>query len=239
MSVTGKSIEKHPARNEINERLLAGESVEAVSAWLRQKYSRDPSMHLNKMTLQAYRRNYLNIDGDVLAEIKKARRVKIEEDKKRRAVEAVHASQDYQIAVAKGAEIAVRQIEDTGTRLEEMFMKINERIKIIETQKISHLNDKVIAEYLRLTKDLMKDWFEMQQELKEDNQTNIDIDVRRVMVELKILKAAMREAITDVCPEAWPTVLEKLKEKLESARLMADTTSDDLADTPININIRA
>jgi hypothetical protein len=239
MTATGKSVTKHPAKDDINERLLAGESVEAVAAWLRAKFGTRKEMWVNKMTLQAYRKHFLNLDSDVLRDLKLERRKKVEEERKRRALEVVHSSDAYKTALVRGAETAVRQIEDTGSRLEELFEKVNERIKILETQKISHLNDKVIAEYIRLLKDVMKDWFEMQQKLQDNQQTNIDIDVRRITGELKVIKNAIRETITENCADVWPIFCEKLKQKLENARMIVGDEEEEALDGPVNIHIRA
>lgn len=235
---TGASILKHPHKAEIDERLLAGESVEAVEKWLKQRFSRNKKLQLNKMTLQAYRRNFLNLDGDVLADLKKERSQRLTEERKRRAIEVVHAEPAYQLAKQKYAEEYALQIHDTNNRLEEIYTKVKERMAIMEGEKIHHLNEKVIVEQFRMLKDLLKDAFDMEQKLKDGQQTNINIDVGRMTREVQLIKVAIQETITELCPDIWPTFIEKLKEKMEAARLVMEEETE-FVEGPVNINITA
>jgi len=240
---TGGSVRKHPNKEEIDERLLAGESVQAVENWLKQKFSKNKKLQLNRMTLQAYRKNFLDLDGDVLADIKKERQVKLAEEKKRRAVEIVHAEPAYQLAKAKYAEGYALQISQTNQRLEECYRKLQEQMTIMEGEKVHHLNAKVIVEQINQMRGILKDAFDMEQKIKEDQQTNINIDVGRITREIQIIKTAVRETITELCPEVWPAFMEKLKDKLQAAR-MAETQPEeeetlDIEEPKVNINIKA
>ena len=162
MTATGASVRTHPAKEEITERLLHGESPENVSKWLRNKFSRDKGLWLNKMTLQAYRKNFLELEGDVLAEVKKEYRDKISAERERCTVQAIQSTDSYQIAKGEVVESLALQVTDMRTRFEEIYIKTNERMAVMETQKVSHLNEKVIVEYLRLKKDILKEFFEME-----------------------------------------------------------------------------
>ena len=237
MAATGKSILKHPAREQINERLLAGESVEAVQNWLRQRFSRDKRMWVNKMTLQAYRRNFLNLDGEVLSDLKKERSLKLTEERKRRAVEVAHASDSYQLAKSRYAEGWATHIEDTNGMLQTIYDKMEERIAFMEAEPTKHPNDKVIVDQCRLMKDVLKDHFDMQQQLKEDSQTNINIDIAAVMAEQKAIKTAIRKTITRVCPEAWDLFVAALKEEMEFARIQVTEDLDE--ELAVDIHIKA
>ena len=237
---TGASIRKHPQKDEIDERLLAGESVEAVSNWLKQKNSRNKKLQVNKMTLQAYRKNFLNLDGDVLADLKKERSVIVAEERKRRALEVSHAEPAYQLAKKNYAEGYALQIHDTNSRLDEIYTKVTDRLAIMEGEKVHHLTEKVIVEQFRIMKDILKDAFDMEQKIKEDQQTNISIDITRLTKEVQLIKVALQETITELCPDIWPTFMDSLREKMEKARL---TIEEDLhledIEGPVNINIKA
>lgn len=237
---TGASLLKHPQKADIDERLLAGESVEAVAAWLKQKNARNKKLQVNKMTLQAYRKNFLNLDGDVLADLKRERAEKLSEERKRRALEVSQAEPAYQLAKKQYAEKYALQIHDTNNRLEEIYIKVKDRIAIMEGEKIHHLNEKVIVEQFRMLKDLLKDAFEMEQRVKEDQQTNINIDVTRLTKEVRLIKVAIQETITELCPDVWPAFMDTLREKMEKARLILEEDIDlDDTEGPVNINIKA
>jgi len=242
MGATGASLTKHPDREEINERLLSGESLEDVLKWLKRKYSyienpkRRKRLCPNIMTLQAYRKNFLDCEGEVLREIKKERRQRLSEERKRRALERVQASESYQVAKAEYADKYVKHISHTEQCLQDIYLKVSERIAIMESQPTKHLNDKVIVEQLNLMRNILRDYFEMQQALKSETETNISIDLQRVAEEVKIIKAAIRETIIELCPEILPAFLEKLKEKLSTAKADLEASESDAGS--ININIR-
>lgn len=237
---TGASVRKHPQKDEIDERLLAGESVEAVANWLKQKNSRNKKLQVNKMTLQAYRKNFLNLDGDVLADLKKERAVAVAEERKRRALEVAQAEPAYQLAKKQYAEEYALQIHDTNSRLDEIYTRVNERIALMEGEKLHHLNEKVIIEQFRMLKDLLKDAFDMEQRIKEDQQTNINIDISRLTKEVQLIKVALQETITELCPDIWPAFMDTLREKMEKARLTLESELDlEESDGPVNINIKA
>jgi len=240
---TGASVQRHPSKAEIDERLLAGESVESVANWLKQKFGKSKKLWVNKMTLNAYRQNFLNLEGDVLAELKKERRVKLQEERKRRVLEVAHAEPAYQLAKAQYAENYALQITNTNQRLEECYLKLQEQMTLMEGEKTHHLNSKVIVEQVRLMKDILKDAFEMERELKEDQQTNVNIDISRITREQQVIKTAIRETISELCPEVWPAFMDKLKDKLQAARMeeskpMEDETLD-IEEPKVNINIKA
>lgn len=215
MGATGASVRKHPAIEHITEQLLSGVSPENVSKWLKTKYPKDKRMHLSKATLQMFRKNFLNLEGDVLADIKRERREKIKKEYAAKAVQQVHATEAYQIAKVDAAEQHVLAISDTRNRMEELYLKVTERIAVMETQKISHHNDKVICEYLNLLRQTFKDFFEQERALESDKQTTVEIDIERIEGELKAIKVALRETISEVCPEAWGVFVEKLEEKMQ------------------------
>jgi len=243
---TGVSVRKHPNKDEIDERLLAGESVEAVANWLKQKFSKNKKLHVNKMTLNAYRQNFLNLEGEVLADLKKERKVKLDEEKKRRAVEVAHAEPAYQMAKTKYAESYALQITNTNQRLEECYIKLQERLAVMEGEKIFHLNEKVMVEQLNAMRGILKDAFDMQQKLKDSQQTNVNIDVGRITREIQAIKIAIRETISELCPDIWSAFMDKLKEKLQAARLdeiqeeEVEEEEEEIDVTPkVNINIKA
>lgn len=235
MSATGQKVLKHPAKEEIDEQLLAGESVEAVAQWLKQKYSKRKSRWVNKMTLQAYRRNYLNVKGEVLYDIQKERTERQTRERTERTIVARKASDEYQVAKVRVAEEIEHTVSNYKDQLESLLLKTQDRLEIMESQKISHLNEKVIVEQLRLQKELVKEFFDMERSLRSDAEVNINIDVHKITTEMKIIKVALRESINEICPELYSAFMVTLTEKLAAARLHVD--NDGLNDSPGGVNI--
>ena len=62
---------KHPDKEEIIKKLLNGESLKDVERWLSKKYPRKKRLHISYMTLQKFRKENLNIEGEILDEDQK------------------------------------------------------------------------------------------------------------------------------------------------------------------------
>lgn len=236
MSATGKKVLKHPCKEEIDEKLLAGESVEAVAQWLKQKYSKRPKFQINKMTLQAYRRNYLNVKGEVLADIQKERKERQARERTGRKIEARKASEEYQIAKVRAAEEIELAVADYKSQLEDLLLTTKERLEIMQAQKIGHLNEKVIVEQLRLQKELIVQFFEMEKSMRSEQEVNINIDVHKLTAEMKMIKVALREAINEVCPELYSVFMTTLTEKLAQARMHMD--NEEFETGGVNISVK-
>lgn len=77
-----EKILNHPDRDQIISKLTSGDSVREVSAWLKEKYPNNKYNHLAFTTLDDFRRNYLNIHGTILDDLKlKFKEAKSEEIK--------------------------------------------------------------------------------------------------------------------------------------------------------------
>lgn len=238
MSATGKKVLRHPAKEEIDEKLLAGESVEAVASWLKQKYAKRKSFQVNKMTLQAYRKNYLNVQGEVLADIQEERRERQARERTEKRIALRKESPEYQLAKANAAQEIEHTVANFRDRLEDMLVRTEERLEIMEAQKISHLNEKVIVEQLRLQKDLVKEFFDMEKQMRSEAEVNINVDVHKMMQEMKVLKVALREAINEVCPELLSVFMTTLSEKLKKARIHMDEEFEDIPAGGVTINVK-
>jgi len=63
-------ILEHPDRDQIISRLTSGDSVREVSLWLKEKYPEDKRYQVTFSTLDQFRRNHLNIHGNILSDLK-------------------------------------------------------------------------------------------------------------------------------------------------------------------------
>jgi len=213
---TGKKVLKHPAKDQIDERLLAGESVDKVAAWIRQKYPQQKKFHINKMTLQAYRNNYLNLEGEVLADIQRERRDKRAIDRQRLALERRKSSETFQISKVRIAEQLEMTIVDTKNQLQTLFENLSERIEIMQSQKVSHLNEKVIVDQMRLFKDLIEEVWKMERKMKEDSGTTIGIDAEKAQKQMKAMKSAIKDTFLEIAPELLQPFVQRLAENIGS-----------------------
>lgn len=63
-------ILNHPDRDQIISRLTSGESVREVSNWLKEKYPELKNNQISPGLLDQFRRNYLNLHGTILEDLK-------------------------------------------------------------------------------------------------------------------------------------------------------------------------
>jgi len=215
----GDKILKHPAREEIDKRLLAGESVKEVEKWLKQKYSNQPKYWVNYMTLQSYRKHRLNLDGEILAEVKAERTQLISQERERKKQALVEQGQEYQAAKTQIA----HQLLDSNNLILDLQDKIWERIQILEQSEIKeHLKDSVIVQYITQLRQLLIDYHKLlddQDRAAARSQTNITIDVGKIQEEQRLLKEAIKETFLEIAPELLPSFLERLQQRLQGADL--------------------
>lgn len=213
----GDSIINHPDKDEITQRLLNGESVKQVESWLKMKHPNSRKRWISWMTLQAYRKERLNLEGEVLNEIKEERKDLIKKAKEDQKQELVKQSLGYIQAKKK----LVENVLDVETEIVNIHDMIWQRIKIMEQEETKHLNDRVICDYLNQARTLMMDFMKLRenQEKKANSAggTNININMGEVGQQLGILKQAIREALVEAgAAHVIPLFLDKLGRKLQN-----------------------
>lgn len=95
--MSGSKILKHPDHEEIIRRLTDGESVRKVVAWMKEKYPDNKSLRLTNPTVQAFRKEYLKLDGKVLQDIQEQRLVTqrtVKEQQRQSKLESTNAYQE-------------------------------------------------------------------------------------------------------------------------------------------------
>jgi len=211
----GDSIINHPDKDEITQRLLNGESVKQVDMWLKMKYPNTRKKWISWMTLQAFRKERLNLEGEVLSEIKEERKDLIKKAKEEQKQELVKQSLSYIQTKRKLAE----NVLDVETEIVNIHDKVWQRIKIMEQEETKHLNDRVICDYLNQARTLMMDFMKLrenQEKKAASNNTNININMGEVGQQLSILKQAIREALVEAgAAHVIPIFLDKLGHKLQ------------------------
>ena len=70
-----KKVLNHPDKEEIITALTEGVSVRELEAKLKEKYANNKKLWLSSVTLQAFRKNYLKLDGKVLKDLQETGRV--------------------------------------------------------------------------------------------------------------------------------------------------------------------
>jgi hypothetical protein len=207
----------HPDKNEISERLLAGESTKSVEKWLRQKYPHHSRKWVSYLTLQTYRTFNLNLRGEVLKEIKQQNRALTTQRINEKSEVDLKNKSEYIEAKNRIA----ANILDFNQEILKIHDKVWERIHIMEQQAVKHQNDRVITDLLSQARGLLVDYSNMlkKQEDHKSGGNTINIQLQQqVDQRLGAMKRAIQKTLKEVAPELIPTFLDNLRMELETIK---------------------
>lgn len=122
---TGKKILNHVDKEEIIRMLNDGESVRNINAHLKKKYPRSKHLWLSTVTLQDFRKNNLNLDGQVLKDIQEATKVQKRQIEEKLLQSQLQATNAYQEKINK---IASSHL-DVSQKIIQLDAVVGERIE--------------------------------------------------------------------------------------------------------------
>lgn len=235
----GDKINLHPDKAEIIRRMTEGDNLKAIERWLNQKYS-SPSkkkFRISYMTLHQYAKDVLNLQDDLLDKIraKKDQQLALQTQDTECEVVSDNVTVLDQNAQETAVEAISNQIIKMGEELQNIHAKIWNRIEVIEGEKYRASSEQVLCNYIAQARGLIVDYFKML-ESQEKKNTNINISMQQVEEQQNLLKQSIQETLQEVCPEAIPVFLDKLRQKLEMARYQTSMSGQSGAN--VNINIR-
>jgi hypothetical protein len=208
-----KKVLNHPDKEDLIRKLLEGDSVKSVEAWLKKKYPRTRRLHVSYMTLQKFRKENLNLKGNLLDDIKNKRLEVDQEAIKAETKLVISSSSAYQ---QKIDEIATSEL-DVAKRLLEMDKVIGSRIEhyynLLETGGGSIREDKVFIEYINTMKSLMQDWKKYVEGMA-DTRIDHNVNINVVNDQARILKEAVLSVLQDISPELVGVFVARLDDKI-------------------------
>jgi hypothetical protein len=207
-----KKVLQHPDKEIIISKLIEGESLRDVEAWLKSKYPRKKRLHVSYMTLQKFRQEHLNIEGEVLEDIKNKRNDKAREEAIAEQKMIINSSNAYQDKINQ----VVSNEIDVSKRLLEMDALITSRMEFYYNMLQEGggvKEDKVFLEYVSMMKGLMQDWkkyIEGFADKKVDHNININVAFDQV----NVLKSVIYEILEEIDPGLINVFINKLDTKM-------------------------
>jgi hypothetical protein len=207
-----KKVLNHPDKEEIIKKLLEGESIRDVEAWIKTKYPKKKRLHVSYMTIQKFRQEHLNIEGDVLEDIKNKRNEKRREEAVAEAKQAINQSSAYQEKINQIVDTEI----DVTKRLLEMEALIASRIEFyynLLQDGGGVKEDKVFMEYVSMLKGIMQDWkkyIEGFADKKIDHNVNINVAFDQV----KVIKGVIYDVLEEIDPNLINVFINKLDSKM-------------------------
>jgi hypothetical protein len=206
-------VSRHPDKEEIIKKLLNGDSVKQVEAWIKSKYPKNKKYHISYMSLQNFRTNNLNIRGDLLEDIKNRRKQNQDELELQETKLVVSNSSEYQ---KKLDEIVSNEI-DVNRKLLEMEKLISSRLEFYFNAIMaggSTKHDKVFLEYLNAMRAIMQDWKKYVEGFA-DKKVEHNINVQVVDTQVKVMKEAIYDVLREMDPALILIFMEKLNKRMQ------------------------
>lgn len=209
-----KKIARHVDKEEIVRRLNDGESVRKVSAWLKEKYATNKSLQLSTVTLQAFRKKHLQLEGKVLKDIQESSEVQrraIDEQQRIAALEATNSYQDK-----------INEIADTHLDVSRKILQLD---TIIEHRMEYWFNALVTGEATPSAADKeMRQWMDRQMLLLgqykkfveglADHTVEHRVNVTVMNEQVSVIRDVIRDIISGFDPDTALLFIEKVSSKL-------------------------
>mgnify|MGYP001163615423 CR=1 FL=1 len=208
-------ILRHPNKSEIVEKLISGESTREVESWLKEKYPSKKAFHISYMTLQKFRKEELQLKGDVLDDIKSKRQEIVSREEQKEKAELIYKSKSYR---EKIEEIANTELDITR-KLLELDSIVETRIEYyynILQNGGSFKDDKMFLEYINTMRSLMQDWKKYIEGFTDQRIENNNINITIVNQQVNILKSAILETLEGIDPSHTTLFLDNLSNRLNS-----------------------
>jgi hypothetical protein len=213
MSEKQNKVFGHPEREDIIKKLLNGESVKSIEAWLKKRHPRKKRLQISYATIQKFRKNHLGLEGEVLEDLKAARREKDDLSEKLDAKAILASSSAYQ---QKLNEIASNEL-DGNRKILEMLTLISSRVEhyfnMVSTGSSDLRDDKMLMDLINTQKGLVQDWKKYVDGVA-DQTVDHNINITVVNEQITVLKSIVFDVLQDLDPDLIPLFVEKVNAKL-------------------------
>jgi hypothetical protein len=210
-------INAHPDKDEIIQRLIAGDSTRNIEAWLKSKYPYEKKKHISYVALQSFRKNYLNLEADALKQIQKQRKDALMQRKFEIENEAVKKTAAYQIGISNYVQDSIIDYNQEMLELIENCKEGVRSLKEANSNKNSHLNHQAITSYLTKLQGVIELHHKIVKDQEKKAGNRLADDYQTLEKKMQVIVTAVKEAFNQTNPEALPLFLQIVKEKMSEA----------------------
>jgi hypothetical protein len=208
-----EKIINHPDKNAIIRMLINGDGVRAVAKYLREKYPRNKKLHLTANTLQRFRVEKLNIEGEALGAIKEASKQKKEIVAEEQLDRQIKRNPFYQEKIKEALNFHV----DLQKELKEMALLIKSRIEDLfdraQKGEITVNEEANLQRYFQSWVTLLERWAKYVEKIADKTvETNINVTV--IEDQMTVIREAIRETLSELQPEVAIKFLDKINLKM-------------------------
>lgn len=222
-----KKFEKillHPDRLLIGRMLKQGDSVRFIEETLAEKYPGDFSKKISYMTLQAYRKEFLNIDKEAIAQLKKEEEEKITKKEEASIDRQMKNLPTYKEALAEAKDEHVN-IRQTLKSLEVLINRRTEYLFDLAQQgKVTAKQEENLLGYMGKMLEVLEKWGKYVEKIA-DKTIQTDVNITVVQDQAFLIREAILETLDEVIPDLKIKFLENLNKKLDNTIYRKDNTS--------------
>jgi len=209
-----KKILKHPDKEDIIRKLNNGESVRGVEAWLKEKYPNSKNMWVTSVTLQAFRKDKLNLEGKVLKDIQEAKQVEERQIQAQVQQQQLEATQAYQETIA---EIANKQL-DVHTQIAQLNTIVEKRIEhwynmIASGEALPAKADNELRKYIEQQVNILQQYKKLVEGMA-DKTIDYNINVTVLNDQISLIRDAIRDTIAELGTEKAMIFMDSLNRRL-------------------------
>lgn len=221
-------ILNHPDKEEIIKWLkVDGISVREVANRLAQRYPKKNQNHLriSFSTIQSFKTNYLNVQGQVLKDIKDATKLTRHWARKQEGQEQIADTSAYQEVIKQ---IAEKEL-DTRKRILNVFAIIESRLEVLfnKATSVDFIDkdvEKFLLEYLKQLQNVIDQHKKYEEGYRE--QVDINVNVNVMTEQIQILRETVREILSELDPTLTLTFMSSLNEKMRQLAYGHGTESE-------------
>lgn len=195
--------------------LTQGQGVRKVAKYLKEKYPNDKSLHISVPTLQKFRKEKLNLEGEVLEAIKQKEKEKKEIKEVKKEDTQLKSIPAYKEAIKKAADIHV----DIRQELSEMLVLVKSRIESLfdkaENDEATVNDEMFLQKYFPILQASLDKWMKYVEKVADQTiETNINITV--IEDQMSLIREAIRETFQDMDPALAVKFLDNLNRKMDT-----------------------
>jgi len=209
-----KKVLKHPDKEEIITALNDGTSVRELEAKLKEKYPGNKNLWLSSVTLQAFRKNYLKLDGKVLKDLQETGRVQKQQVEEQGRQQQLEKSDAYN---KKLNEIVDTKL-DVSRKILQLDKIIDSRLEywynVVSTgEESAAKGDKELRLFMDRQMALLAQYKKFVEGLA-DRTVDYNVNVTVINDQINLIRDVIRECITELRPEDGMILLERINTKV-------------------------
>ena len=204
----------HPDKNLIVRMLTSGQGVRSVAKELKKLHPKDKKLHISVPTLQKFRKEKLNLEGDVLEAVKQATKEKVAVKEIKKEETRLHRIPAFREAVKKAADVHV----DIRQELQELLVTVKTRVEDLFDKAAAgtlSVNEEAnLHKYFASWTTTIQQWAKYIDKIADKTiETNVNITV--IEDQMAAIRSAVRETIEEEMDQETATrFMQRLSEKV-------------------------